>query len=88
MVLAAHRDTFFRNLRWAREGDVVRMETRRGWREYVVERTEVVNPDAVDVIGKTKREVLTLVTCYPFDYVGPAPYRFIVHAKARGAQWH
>ncbi|MFN7935535.1 MAG: class D sortase [Bryobacteraceae bacterium] len=87
MVLAAHRDTFFRNLRWAKVGDVVRMETPRGGREYVVEAMMVVNPEEVDVIGATKRELLTLVTCYPFDSVGPAPYRFLVHAGARGAQW-
>lgn len=87
MVLAAHRDTFFRNLRWAKVGDVVRMETPRGGREYVVEAMMVVKPEEVNVIGATKRELLTMVTCYPFDYVGPAPYRFLVHAGARGSQW-
>lgn len=83
VVLAAHRDTFFRNLRWARVGDVVRMATPHGLREYAVETVLVVRPESTEVIAPTKRSMLTLVTCYPFDYVGAAPYRFIVHASAR-----
>lgn len=81
VVLAAHRDTFFRKLEGVREGDRVRMATPRGLREYVVESTLVVRPKSTEVIGPTKGDMLTLVTCYPFDYVGPAPFRFIVHAR-------
>jgi len=78
--LAAHRDTFFRRLRDVRTGDVVRVTTGGGIYSYRVERTEVVNPTDVWVLDPTDRPMLTLVTCYPFSYVGSAPQRFIVRA--------
>jgi sortase A len=83
--LAAHRDTFFRRLRDVRKGDVLTLTTLDGSRSYRVTSTTVVEPDRVDVLaraGGTSR--LTLVTCFPFDWVGAAPKRFVVAALASG----
>ena len=78
--LAAHRDTFFRRLGDIREGDDVRVVTPEGTFNYRVEGTKVVNPSDVWVLDPTEQPALTLVTCYPFRYVGSAPQRFIVRA--------
>lgn len=79
--LAAHRDSFFRNLRGVRKGDVIRIITPEGKFEYQVQSTTVVMPKNVEVLDPTKENALTLVTCYPFNYVGSAPKRFIVRAR-------
>ena len=79
--IAAHRDSFFRNLRNVREGDVIRMETSWGLYEYEVEALNIVMPENVEVLHPTAAPSLTLVTCYPFNYVGSAPKRFIVRAR-------
>ncbi len=81
VVLAAHRDTFFRSLRNIQKGDVVRVTTPSGARTYTVESTEVVAPDETSVMDPTPKPTLTLITCFPFYYVGSAPKRFIVHAR-------
>ena len=81
VVLAAHRDTFFRSLRNIRRGDVVRVTTPSGVRTYAVDSTEVVNPTQISVMEPTPSPTLTLITCYPFYYVGTAPKRFIVRAR-------
>ncbi len=78
--LAAHRDTFFRGLRDIRKGDTIEIETLQGAYEYVVNATRIVGPADTAVLDGSARPTLTLVTCYPFDYVGPAPRRFIVQA--------
>jgi len=62
-------------------GDVVSVATPRGSYRYVVTSTRVVNPDDVSVLNPTSEPTLTLVTCYPFTYIGNAPYRFIVRAQ-------
>jgi sortase A len=80
-VLAGHRDTFFRPLKDLREGDAIRLTTTRGTFDYRVIRTEIVEPDDLSVLAPTTVQSLTLVTCYPFGYVGPAPQRFIIHAR-------
>jgi sortase A len=81
MALAGHRDTFFRALRKIRRQDTIRIVTqKRSW-EYAVSSTEVVNPEDTWVLDPTEDTVLSLVTCYPFDYVGHAPKRFIVRAS-------
>lgn len=80
-VLAGHRDTFFRPLQHIRVGDAIRMTTARGTFDYRVVATEVVDPDDLSVLAPTPVRALTLVTCYPFVYVGTAPQRFIVHAR-------
>ena len=80
-VIAGHRDTFFRPLKNVREGDEIRMTTTRGTFDYRVWRTEIVEPDDLSVLAPTPVRSLTLVTCYPFAYVGSAPQRFIIHAR-------
>jgi sortase A len=81
VVLAGHRDTFFRPLKRARAGDAITLKTRSGDFEYLVEWTAVVPPTDLEVIQPTNERSLTLITCFPFSYVGPAPDRFIVRAR-------
>ena len=79
--LAGHRDTFFRSLRNIRADDTIEVETTAGTYRYIVESTRIVTPRDVSVLEASGGETLTLVTCYPFYYVGSAPKRFIVHAR-------
>jgi sortase A len=79
--LAGHRDTFFRGLRNARAGDRITVTTRDAVLRYVIRNTRVVEPDDVSVLKPTSGRTLTLVTCYPFSYIGAAPQRFIVQAE-------
>lgn len=79
--IAAHRDTFFRSLAEIRPQDQLTFRTPAGVFEYGVERTEVVEPSDIEVLRQTSDAELTLVTCYPFHYIGAAPKRFIVHAR-------
>jgi len=81
VVLAGHRDSFFRPLRNIRAGDTVEVTTPEGSRSYLVQTTEIITPDKVSVLEPTKSPTLTLVTCYPFYYVCHAPKRFIVRAS-------
>jgi sortase A len=78
--LAGHRDTFFRALRNSRADDTIELETTSGTYRYIVKSTRIVTPRDVSVLRASGGETLTLVTCYPFYYVGSAPKRFIVHA--------
>jgi sortase A len=78
--IAAHRDTFFRPLRKIEKGDVLEMETYQGRYRYRVDWTAVVEPSNVQFLKASAAPELTLVTCFPFYYVGPAPRRFIVRA--------
>jgi sortase A len=78
--LAGHRDTLFRGLRNIREKDDILLTTDSGTRIYEVESTHIVAPEDVYVLNDVGRPRLTLVTCYPFYYIGPAPKRFIVQA--------
>jgi sortase A len=80
---AAHRDTFFRPLKSVREGDTVVVTTPRGVYRYAVTDTRIVEPEDVSVLDPTTDAILTLVTCYPFEYIGNAPQRFIVRAALR-----
>ncbi len=80
LVLAAHRDTFFRPLRRIRAGMEIRIVTTGGDFRYVVDSTEIVLPEQVGVTAIGERPEMTLITCYPFDFIGAAPKRFIVHA--------
>ncbi len=79
--IAGHRDSFFRGLRHLEVGDDVSLTTLEGVAHYEVAKLEVVEPTEVEVLAPTDHEALTLVTCYPFYYVGDAPQRFIVHAQ-------
>jgi sortase A len=78
--IAAHRDSFFRALKDVRKNDIVRLETLEGTYRYRVDWTRIVAPDETEVLADTADPELTLVTCYPFYYVGSAPNRFIVRA--------
>jgi len=79
--VAGHRDTFFRGLRDLRTGDEIRFSTLSGDFKYEVESLTVVEPDDVGVLAPSSFNVLTLVTCYPFYYIGAAPNRFVVRAR-------
>jgi len=80
--VAGHRDTFFRGLKDIRKDDKIQMQTATGLTHYTVDWTRVVGPDDVSVLESQGDEsALTLVTCYPFYLVGPAPKRFVVHAR-------
>jgi sortase A len=80
--IAGHRDSYFRKLERARPGDVVRLVWPEGVRTYRVAETRILRPEAVEVLAPTDRDALTLVTCFPFRYVGHAPERFVVRAYA------
>jgi sortase A len=80
-ALAGHRDTFFRGLRGIRVGDDMRVLTAYGDFTYQVKRTVIVMPDDLSVLAPTSQPTLTLVTCYPFSFIGHAPKRFIVQAE-------
>jgi sortase A len=79
--LAGHRDSFFRPLKDIRRDDVITLTTLSGEYRYRVVSTRVVKPTEVSVLNPTHEEILTLVTCYPFYFVGSAPSRFIVRAE-------
>lgn len=79
--IAGHRDTLFRGLRAIRKNDLILFETLAGEYRYRVGATEIVNPDDVGVLAANGGADLTLVTCYPFSYIGSAPDRFIVKAR-------
>jgi sortase A len=79
-ALAAHRDTYFHRLGEVQVGDVIHVKTRRGEHHYRVASTAIVKPGDVSVLDNTPVATLTLVTCYPFNYVGTAPQRFVVTA--------
>ena len=81
VAIAAHRDTFFRKLEGIRTGANIQFETLRRSYSYVVESTEIVEPTEMRVIESRDRSELTLITCFPFHYIGSAPQRFIVHAR-------
>jgi sortase A len=82
-VIASHRDTYFLPLKDVREGDEIALEKLDGGTAlYKVQSIEIVDPRVVDSMNQTKNEVLTLITCYPFNWIGPAPQRFVVRAEA------
>jgi sortase A len=79
--LAGHRDSFFRRLKDVRKQDRIVVETLDSKYEYLVDSIKIVGPEDVQVLAPTPERALTLVTCYPFYYVGNAPRRFIVRAR-------
>lgn len=81
-ALAGHRDGLFRPLEKIRVGDELTFSTPRGDLRYRVSETKIVDPDDLSVLDSGGGPMLTLITCYPFHYIGPAPRRFIVHAEA------
>jgi len=80
VVLAGHRDTFFRGLRDIRMNDRIKLDVPTDSFEYRVVALDIVAPEETRVLGSNGGHDLTLVTCYPFDFIGSAPNRFIVRA--------
>jgi len=78
--IAGHRDSFFRVLRDASRGDAIELDSVASTATFTVDQIEIVGPEDVDVLQPGPVPSLTLVTCYPFYFVGEAPQRFIVHA--------
>jgi sortase A len=83
-AFAGHRDTHFRALRAIQTGDRIDLKTPRGIFRYVVDDRSIVSPDDLSVLKSTGERSMTLITCYPFSYIGRAPQRFIVHATQTG----
>jgi sortase A len=81
VTLAAHRDTFFRHLGDVRSGDIIELKEPGHEYRYQVRFTAVVGPKDTWVPQPTGQETLTLLTCYPFHFVGPAPDRFVIRAR-------
>lgn len=81
VAIAAHRDTFFRPLRKIQDNDLIRIITPHGVFQYAVEWTRIVRPTDTAVLDHTDKPSLTLITCYPFSYVGSAPDRFVVRGR-------
>jgi sortase A len=81
--IAGHRDGFFRGLKDIVKGDTIELETTRATQIYVVDRIYLTKPQDVSVLRSGSTPVITLVTCYPFYYVGSAPQRYIVQASLR-----
>jgi sortase A len=79
--ISAHRDTFFRPLRNVRSDDLITVTTPAGEYRYRVVSTKIVSPYEVGVLEAGVNETLTLVTCYPFYFIGTAPNRFVVRAE-------
>jgi sortase A len=79
--IAGHRDGFFRGLRHLEAGDELSLATRKGVTHYRVDELRIVEPSQVEVLDPTENSSITLVTCYPFYFVGKAPQRYIVHGS-------
>jgi sortase A len=79
-AIAGHRDGFFRGLKDLEAGDGIEIDTLRGRETYLVEAMWVVDPEDVWVLDATPGRSITLVTCYPFYFIGSAPHRYIVRA--------
>ena len=84
--IAGHRDTTFRALRHIHIGDALEFKTADRLYRYRISKTSIVGPDDVYVLDPTPQPALTLVTCYPFEFVGHAPQRFIVRAELVGEE--
>ena len=80
-VIAAHRDTLFRKLEGIEVGDRIQFSTPSATYDYIVTATEIVKPEDTRVLQSRSYPELTLITCFPFRFVGSAPDRFIVHAR-------
>jgi sortase A len=84
--IAGHRDGFFRGLKDISEGDEIVLTTTAAKTIYIVDQIEIVSPADVRVLEPRRASSITLVTCYPFYFVGDAPKRFIVHASLASGQ--
>jgi sortase A len=80
IAIAGHRNTHFKKLEWIRKGDEILLETPQDQYRYHVESVRLVSPDNVEVLDESLGPAVTLITCFPFEYVGHAPERFVVRA--------
>ena len=83
IAIAGHRDGFFHGLKDIHTGDRIELLTAQRTDIYIVDRTVIVDPNDVSVLENGAAPALTLVTCYPFHYIGPAPRRFVVEASLK-----
>lgn len=81
VTIVGHRDTFFRSLRRIKQGDQIEIDTRIGSSVYQVQWIAIVSPEDTAVLQPTENASLTLMTCYPFHFLGAAPERFAVRAR-------
>ncbi len=81
IVIAGHRDTYFNNLKKIERDDEIILEHVEGKSKYLVESIKIVNPDNVDCLSENNINKITLITCYPFRYIGDAPFRYVVKGK-------
>ena len=88
VVVAGHRDSFFRGLRDIRAGDSIDIETPSRRIQYRVDSTLIVTPARTDLLDPTDHPTLTLITCYPFHFIGRAPKRFVVRARQIDPEIH
>ena len=79
--ITGHRDGFFRPLKDAREGDIIEVQRKSQTDRYIVSKIKIVFPSDTSVLNNTTDPTLTLVTCYPFYFVGAAPQRYIIQAS-------
>jgi LPXTG-site transpeptidase (sortase) family protein len=79
-AIAGHRDTYFRSLRNIRPTDEIQIQTASGLSRYEVDSLQIVDPNNIGVLAPSAGTAITLVTCYPFRFIGAAPERFVVHA--------
>jgi sortase A len=86
VALAGHRDGFFRGLKDVAQGDVLELRAGEETRTYVVDRVVIVDPGDVSVLDDRGAPTLTLVTCYPFYFVGHAPQRWVVQGSLKAAE--
>jgi sortase A len=84
-ALASHRDTYFRGLGEVQTGDLIVFRSPTANFRYRVESTQIVDANATDALPDSATPTLSLITCYPFHYIGPAPQRFIVTARAESS---
>jgi sortase A len=81
IAIAAHRDSFFRKLGQINKGDLIKLESRSTVQTYIVTDIQIAAPENTYWIQNTAASAITLITCYPFDFVGPAPERYIVRGE-------
>jgi sortase A len=85
VAIAGHRDGFFRGLKDVDIGDKIELETLQGTQTFIIDRIVIVQPSDVSVLAPTSSSSLTLITCYPFYFIGSAPQRYIVQASIAGS---
>lgn len=85
MAIAGHRDGFFRGLKDVAVGDKIELVTLLGTETFIIDRITIVEPTDVWVLRPRSRSSLTLITCYPFYFIGSAPQRYIVQASIAGS---